>query len=102
MLFRSALFSAVAARDGARSAALASELLTTQTELGGDAREYLMMAGMAGYLASGDPGRAKALWKQYGDRLRGASRPVFRLLRCHAERGDEAACAAVFAAYAED
>ena len=100
------LFAAVAARDGARAAALASGLLATQAELGGDAREYLMMAGMAGYLASGDPAGAKALWKKHEDRLRGAARPVFRLLRCHAERGaqgevDDAACAAAFAGYAE-
>jgi len=101
-----ALFAAVAARDGMRAAALASGLLATQSELGGDAHEYLMMAGMTGYLASGDPGRAKALWEQYENRLRGPARPVFRLLRCHAERGTQgetnaAACAAAFAAYAE-
>jgi len=94
------LFAAVAARDGARAAALADELLATQSELSRDAREYLLMAGMAGYLASGDPRRAKELWDQYEDRVRGPARPVFRLLRCHAERGDEAACAAAFAPYA--
>jgi len=64
------------------------------------------MAAMTGYLASGEPQRAKALWTQYEDRIRGAAKPVFRLLRCHAERGTQgevnaAACAAAFAAYAE-
>jgi hypothetical protein len=101
------LFAAVAARDGARSAALATELLATQADLTRDAREYLLMAGMTGYLASNDPQRAKALWTQYEDQIRGAAKPVFRLLRCHAERGtggevNDAACAAAFAAYAED
>jgi spermidine synthase len=94
------LFAAVAARDGARAAALADELLATQSELSRDAREYLLMAAMSGYLASDDPRRAKELWDQYEDRVRGPARPVFRLLRCHAERGDEAACAAAFAPYA--
>ena len=94
------LFAAVALRDGARMAALASELLATQADLSGDAREYLLMAGMAGHIAAGNPQRAKDLWKKYEDQIRGAAKPVFRLLRCHAERGDDAACAAAFAAYA--
>ena len=99
------LFAAVAARDGARSGALAAELLATQGDLSRDAREYLLLAGMTGYLASGDPQRALSLWKQYEDQIRGAAKPVFRLLRCHAERGtagavDAAACAAAFAPYA--
>ena len=52
------------------------------------------MAGMAGYIAAGQPQRAKALWNEHEDRMRNAGKPVFRLLRCHAERGDGAACAA--------
>lgn len=66
-------------------------------------REYLLMAGMAGHIAAGDPARAMDLWKKYADQIRDAGRPVFRLLRCHAargERGDNASCAAAFAAYA--
>jgi predicted membrane-bound spermidine synthase len=94
------LFAAVGARDAAASANLASELLASQTELSRDAREYLLTAGMAGHIAAGNPQRAKELWNSYEDQIRGAGRPVFRLLRCHAERGDEAACAAAFAAYA--
>ena len=81
-----------------RRGTLASELLASQEELGRDAREYLLMAGMTGHIAAGNPQRAKELWNKYEDQIRGAGRPVFRLLRCHAERGDDAACAAAFAA----
>jgi len=98
------LLGAVALRDGARMGALASGLLATQADLGADAREYqyLLMAGMAGDIAAGNPQHAKDLWEKHADRIRGASKPVFRLLRCHAEPGDNAACAAAFAAYAGD
>ena len=94
------LFAAVGRRDAARSSALATELLASQTDLSRDAREYLLMAGMTGHLAAGNPQQAKELWKKYEDQIRGAGKPVFRLLRCHAERGDYAACAAAFAPYA--
>ena len=94
------LFAAVGLRDAARSGALATELLATQTELSRDAREYLLIAGMTGHIASGKPQLAKDLWTKYEDQLRAGGKPVFRLLRCHAERGDYAACAAAFAPYA--
>ena len=97
------LFAAVGSRDPARSAELASGLLDSQDDLTRDAREYLLMAGMAGHIAAGDPARAMDLWKKYANQIRDAGRPVFRLLRCHAargERGDDASCAAAFAAYA--
>ena len=100
------LFAAVGLRDAAGSAGLATELLAGQAELSRDAREYLLMAGMAGHIAAGNPQHAKELWNKYEDQIRGAGKPVFRLLRCHAERGkgagdaSAAACAAAFAAYA--
>ena len=94
------LFAAVGLRDAARSAELASALLASQEELTRDAREYLLMAGMAGHIAAGNPERAKELWTKYEERIRGAGKPVFRLLRCRAEPGDPAACAKAFAAYA--
>jgi hypothetical protein len=98
-----ALFGAVALRDATRMAELASGLLATQSELGSDAREYLLMAGMAGYLAADAPQHARTLWGYYAERIpRAASRPLFRLLRCHAEPGDQAACAAAFARYADE
>jgi spermidine synthase len=101
------LFAAVAQRDAARMAALAAGLLATQTDFTRDAREYLLMAAMTGYLAAGGPRPAKDLWKKYADQIRDGGKPVFRLLRCHAERGaggemDAAACAAAFARYAGD
>ncbi len=96
------LFAAVGGRDAARSAQLASGLLSSQEDLTRDAREYLLMAGMAGHIAAGNPQAAKDLWTKYADQIRGAGKPVFRLLRCHAERGDAAACSAAFAAYAAD
>jgi predicted membrane-bound spermidine synthase len=93
-----ALFRAVALRDATRMAELASGLLATQSDLGSDAREYLLMAGMAGYVAANAPEHARTLWGYYAERIpRGASRTLFRLLRCHAEPGDAAACAAAFA-----
>ncbi len=95
-----ALFAALAARDGKGAAVLAGGLLQTQPDLSRDAREYLLMAAMAGHIAAGNPQHAKELWKKHEDQIRGAGKPVFRLLRCHAERGDDAACAAAFAAYA--
>ncbi len=96
-----ALFAALAARDGKRAAALAGELLATQADLSRDATEYLIVAGMAGHLAAGQPQAAKALWSKHEADLRATGKPLLRLLRCHAERGDKAACAAAFAAYAD-
>lgn len=94
------LFAAVGARNAQRSAELASALLASQDELSRDAREYLLMAGMAGHIAAGNPRLAKSLWTKHAGRIRSADKPVFRLLRCHAEPGNAAACAAAFAAYA--
>lgn len=62
-----------------------------------DAREYLLLVAMTGYVASGDKAKALELWKTYGAGAR-AARPAFRLLRCHAEASS---CAAAFRAYAE-
>jgi hypothetical protein len=93
-----ALFRAVAARDGAGMAALGSLLLDTQKELGADTREYLLMAAMTGYVATGEGRAALELWRKQHDRIRGAASPAFRLLRCHAERRG---CAEDFRAYAE-
>jgi len=99
-----ALFAAVGARDAGKSAALAGELLATQGDLHRDAREYLVVAGMAGSIAAGRPLEAKALWDKQVGELRNPGKPLLRLLRCHAERAPAsaaAACAAAFAAYAD-
>ena len=91
-----ALFQAVGARNAPRMAELASQLLATQNELGADAREYLVLAALAGHLASGDKVKALEAWGIYGPTVR--PRPVFRLLRCHAALGG---CVDAFRAYAE-
>jgi len=91
------LLRAIAARDAARMADLAERILATQGGLGAEAREYLVMAAMAGRIAAREPQKALQLWNDESSRLRLAT-PAFRLLRCHAER---AGCAAAFSAYAE-
>jgi spermidine synthase len=79
-----ALHAAVAARDGRRAAALAAEILDTQADLSREARDYLMLAGMAGHLSAGDRAAALALWSRHEPQLRSVEKPVLRLLRCHA------------------
>jgi hypothetical protein len=93
------LFRAVAARDAPAMGALAEELLASQRELSSEAREYLALASLAGYVASGQPAKALAVWDTQKKELRGAAgTPAFRLVRCHAERER---CAAEFRDYAE-
>jgi hypothetical protein len=96
-----ALFQAVGARDARAMASLAAALLERSTNLGADAREYLLMAGMSGALAARRPDQAMDLWNAQAPLLREAvAQPVFRLLRCHAQRG--AQCVAAFRPYARD
>jgi hypothetical protein len=92
-----ALFQAVGARNPARMAELAAPLMAPEQPLVVEAREYLLLAALAGHVASGDKAAALELWKKHGEGAR-AARPVYRLLRCHAER---ASCAAAFEDYAE-
>jgi predicted membrane-bound spermidine synthase len=92
-----ALFRAVGARNAPLMAELAASLIASQPPLVADAREYLMLSAMTGYVASGDKAKAMALWESHGQGTR-AQRPAFRLLRCHAE---PKSCAAAFRAYAE-
>ena len=96
-----ALFRAVAARDLPRMAELGSRLLAGGQRYGGEAREYLLMAAMTGYLAGGQGEQALALWDQHAASLPHPATPAFRLLRCQAQRFDLAACATEFEAYAE-
>jgi spermidine synthase len=92
-----ALFQAVGARNPARMAELAVPLVASEQPMVIDAREYVLLAALAGYVASGDKARALELWEKYGVGTR-AAKPAFRLLRCHAER---ATCADAFREYAE-
>ena len=92
-----ALVAAVGTRDAVRMAELSANLLASQTELSLEPREYLLMAGMAGYVAAGAPGHARTLWGYYSSRIpRSAAKPIFRLLRCHASAGTDEDCAQVF------
>jgi spermidine synthase len=94
-----ALFRAVARRDARRMAELAAHLLSTQPNLGAEPREYLVRAALAGHIASGDRAAALRLWNEQEGKIRAAERPVFRLLRCHAEPSGCAATFSSFAAY---
>lgn len=90
-----ALFRAVAARDGAGMAAIATELLRHPSDLGNEARDYLVMAAMAGNIAAGRRDAALEIWNAHGERGRALANPAYRLLRCHARMSD---CAREFQA----
>jgi spermidine synthase len=92
-----ALFRAVAQRDAVRMAEHAARLLATQPALGAEPREYLVLAAMSAYLSLGQKAAALEVWNAQERRLRGAERPAFRLLRCHA---DPAGCEDAFRAAA--
>jgi spermidine synthase len=79
-----ALFRSVAMRDAPRMAVLATELLGNQGDLGNEARDYLLMAAMAGHVAAGKSDAALEVWKAHGERGRLLASAPFRLLRCHA------------------
>ncbi len=93
-----ALFRAVAGRDAEGMAQFGAQLLAAQDEPNNEAREYLLMAAMAGELAGRNPQAARDLWSRHGAKVKNPGAPAFRLLRCHAEG---ASCAAEFRAYAE-
>ncbi|MEO8718027.1 MAG: hypothetical protein ABI423_07375 [Burkholderiales bacterium] len=96
-----ALFQAVGARDARAMTALAAALLHDAPNLGAEARAYLLMAGMSGALAAARPDQALDLWQAQAPLLgRAIEEPVFRLLRCHAQRG--AKCVDAFRAYARN
>jgi hypothetical protein len=96
------LFRAVAVRDSAVMAQIGAELLASQSDAGGEAREYLLMAAMSGLIATGARDRAAELWRVHSAKLpRAAAMPAFRLLRCHAETRGAAACAEALRPYAE-
>jgi len=83
-----ALFRAVAARDAPRIGVLATDLLGMQDDLGNEARDYLLLAALAGHIAAGQREAAMAVWQAHGARGRGAASAPFRLLRCHARASD--------------
>ena len=94
-----ALFQAGGARNAPRMAEIAASLLAERQELVAEAREYLLLAALTGYVASGDKARALELWGSYSPSVR-VTRPAFRLLRCHADPAPTG-CGKAFRAYAE-
>jgi predicted membrane-bound spermidine synthase len=92
-----ALFHAVGQRQAGRMAELAAGLLRSQGDLVTEAREYLLLAALAGYVARGENRRALELWEAHSEDVRD-SRPAFRMLRCRAE---PTGCVEAFAGYAE-
>jgi spermidine synthase len=96
-----ALFAAVAARDGGKGAELAQKLLASQNNPSREAHEYLVVAGMTGHLVAGHPQAARALWDTQAIELRNSGKPLLRLLRCHAQRGEPGDCADAFRGYAD-
>ena len=100
-----ALLRAVGRRDATRMAELGAQMLASQAEISAASREFMWMAALTGYLAAGDKANALKVWDYYAERMaRSAPKPVFRLLRCHAEPGTgaarAAACGRVFEAWA--
>src|SRR5205814_1331839 len=59
------LFRAIGARDSARMGELAAELLSSQREISRDARQYLAMAAMAGYITARNKPRALEIWSEH-------------------------------------
>jgi hypothetical protein len=88
-----ALFRAVAMRDAPRMGVYATQLLGSELEAGREAREYLLLAALAGNVASGDRAAALAVWQKYAPAGRSRDSIALRLLRCHARIED---CAAEF------
>jgi hypothetical protein len=52
---------------------------------------------MAGYVAAGSPEHARTIWGYYARQIpRSSSKPIFRLLRCHASAGSAEDCSDFF------
>jgi predicted membrane-bound spermidine synthase len=79
-----AMMRAVGARDAPEMARLAEALLAKTSDLPPGHREYLMAAGMAGYLAQGKRVDARSLWQRYPADIGDGSDLGLRLLFSHA------------------
>ena len=82
----------------ARMAEIAASLLGEQQTLVSEAREYLLLAAMTGYVASGAKPKALELWGSYSPSVR-ASRA--RPSACCAATPTRPAARKAFRAYAE-
>ena len=80
------LLDAVANRDARAMAVLAERLLDPSFGHSSTQRRYLLTAAMTGYLASGQRGKAAALWTDHQKELEGFPDLSLRLLYAHAFR----------------
>jgi hypothetical protein len=83
------LFKAVGSRDAARMAQMAEMLLTQQSDLPADHRQYLLSAGLAGYIAQNRRADAAAMLARHKDDFREENLGL-RLLKAHAGLGTNA------------
>ena len=78
------LFRAVGARSARDMASIAGALLAKRSDLPLGHRQYLIAAGMAGYLAQGRRAEAAALWNRYPEDADPSGDVGLRLLHAHA------------------
>jgi len=78
------LMKAVGDRAAPDMARLAEALLAKRSDLPASHRQYLIAAGMAGYLAQGKRAEARALWDRYPADVGKARDAGLRLLYAHA------------------
>jgi spermidine synthase len=78
------LFAAVGRRDGAAMARLAEALLPERSDLPAGHRQYLVTAGMSGYLADGQRSKALDLWNRHAAEVHDPADLALRLLHAHA------------------
>ncbi len=78
------LMKAVGRRDAPEMAQLAEALLAKTSDLPTGHRQYLLAAGMTGYLAQGKRAEAAALWNRYPKDADGTKDIGLRLLYAHA------------------
>jgi len=76
------LFKAVGGRDAGRMAQMAEMLLTEKSHLPAAHRQYLLSAGLAGYVAQGRRAEAATMLARYGKDFREGDLGL-RLLRAH-------------------
>ncbi|HET7764518.1 MAG TPA: fused MFS/spermidine synthase [Burkholderiales bacterium] len=81
------LFRAVGGRSGADMARIAEALLAKTSDLPSGHRQYLIAAGMTGYLALGKRTEAAALWNRYPADADPTGDVGLRLLHAHAFAG---------------
>jgi spermidine synthase len=83
------LFSAVGRRDGETMGHVAEDLLRVHSELPAGHRQYLITAGVTGYIAAGQKDKARELWNRYPNDVRDSGNSntndlTLRLIRAHA------------------